>query len=114
MGYLDEDGYLFLVDRKKDVILRGGYSVYPRELEDVLLAHPSILEAVALGVPDDRLGEEVVAVVVPRPGQHLRSGRGEGIRPRARRRVQVPARRGRRRGVAAQPERQGAAPRDRP
>ena len=69
MGYLDEDGYLFLVDRKKDVILRGGYSVYPREIEDVLAAHPAILEAVALGVPDDRLGEEVVAVVVPRPGQ---------------------------------------------
>ena len=68
MGYLDEDGYLFLVDRKKDVILRGGYSVYPRELEDVLLAHPSILEAVALGVPDETLGEEVVAVVVPHPG----------------------------------------------
>jgi long-chain acyl-CoA synthetase len=69
MGYRDEDGYLFLVDRKKDVILRGGYSVYPRELEDVLLEHPGVLEAVALGVPDDTLGEEVVAVVVPRPGQ---------------------------------------------
>jgi long-chain acyl-CoA synthetase len=69
MGYRDADGYLFLVDRKKDVILRGGYSVYPRELEDVLLEHPGVLEAVALGVPDATLGEEVVAVVVPRPGQ---------------------------------------------
>jgi long-chain acyl-CoA synthetase len=69
MGYLDGDGFLFLVDRKKDVVLRGGYSVYPREIEDVLAAHPAILEAVALGVPDDTLGEEVVAVVVPRPGQ---------------------------------------------
>ncbi len=69
MGRLDEDGYLFLVDRKKDMILRAGYSVYPREIEDVLAAHPAILEAVALGVPDDRLGEEVVAMVVPRPGQ---------------------------------------------
>jgi long-chain acyl-CoA synthetase len=69
MGYLDEEGYLFLVDRKKDVILRGGYTVYPREIEDVLAAHPSILEAVVLGVPDATLGEEVVAVVVPKSGQ---------------------------------------------
>jgi long-chain acyl-CoA synthetase len=68
MGYLDEDGYLFLVDRKKDVILRGGYTVYPRELEDVLSSHPDVLEGVALGVPDPSLGEEVVAVVVGRPG----------------------------------------------
>ena len=57
MGYLDEDGYLFLVDRKKDVILRGGYSVYPREIEDVLAAHPAILEAVALGVPTTGSGK---------------------------------------------------------
>jgi long-chain acyl-CoA synthetase len=71
MGYLDEDGYLFLVDRKKDVILRGGYSVYPREIEDVLASHPSVLEAVALGVPDERLGEEVAALVVGRPGHDL-------------------------------------------
>jgi long-chain acyl-CoA synthetase len=69
MGYVDEEGYLFLVDRKKDVILRGGYTVYPREIEDVLATHPSILEAVVLGVPDAILGEEVVAVVVPKPGR---------------------------------------------
>jgi long-chain acyl-CoA synthetase len=68
MGYQDEDGYLFLVDRKKDVILRGGYSVYPREIEDVLYTHPGVLEGVVLGVPDATLGEEVVAVVVPRAG----------------------------------------------
>jgi long-chain acyl-CoA synthetase len=74
MGYLDGDGYLFLVDRKKDVILRGGYSVYPRELEDVLAAHPGVLDAVALGVPDARLGEEVAAVVVARPGCKLDPG----------------------------------------
>ncbi len=64
MGYLDEDGYLFLVDRKKDVILRGGYSVYPREVEDVLHEHPAVQEAAVVGVPHDALGEEVVAVVV--------------------------------------------------
>jgi long-chain acyl-CoA synthetase len=68
MGYVDEEGYLFLVDRKKDVILRGGYTVYPREIEDVLASHPDVLEAVALGVPDETLGEEVVVLVVPRPG----------------------------------------------
>jgi long-chain acyl-CoA synthetase len=67
MGYLDADGYLFLVDRKKDVILRGGYSVYPREIEDVLHEHPAVQEAAVVGVPDETLGEEVVALVVPSP-----------------------------------------------
>ncbi|HUZ98677.1 MAG TPA: AMP-binding protein [Gaiellaceae bacterium] len=65
VGYVDDDGYLHLVDRKKDVILRGGYSVYPREIEEVLFAHPHVYEAVVVGVPDERLGEEVVALVVP-------------------------------------------------
>ena len=68
VGYVDEDGYLFLVDRMKDVILRGGYTVYPREVEDVLYAHPSVSEAVVVGVSDETLGEEVVALVVPRAG----------------------------------------------
>lgn len=68
MGFVDEDGYLVLVDRKKDVILRGGYTVYPREVEDALYEHPSVREAIVVGVPDDRLGEEVVALVVPRAG----------------------------------------------
>jgi long-chain acyl-CoA synthetase len=71
MGYVDEDGYLYLVDRKKDLILRGGYSVYPREVEEVLYAHPDVLEAAVVGVPDERLGEEIVAVVVPRSGAQL-------------------------------------------
>jgi long-chain acyl-CoA synthetase len=65
MGRLDEDGYLYLSDRKKDVILRGGYSVYPREVEEVLYAHPAVREAVVVGVPHAALGEEVVALVVP-------------------------------------------------
>jgi long-chain acyl-CoA synthetase len=65
VGRLDEDGYLYLLDRKKDVILRGGYSVYPRELEEVLYAHPAVREAVVVGVPHPTLGEEVVAVVAP-------------------------------------------------
>jgi long-chain acyl-CoA synthetase len=68
VGYLDEDGYLFLVDRKKDLIIRGGYNVYPREVEEVLYQHPSVFEAAVVGVPHPTYGEEVVAVVVPRPG----------------------------------------------
>ena len=64
VGRLDEDGYLFLLDRKKDVILRGGYTVYPREVEEALHLHPAVREAVVLGVPHAALGEEVVALVV--------------------------------------------------
>ena len=67
VGRLDDDGYLYLFDRKKDVILRDGYTVYPREVEEVLYAHPGVHEAVVLGVPNDRHGEEVVAVVVAGP-----------------------------------------------
>ena len=68
VGYLDEDGYLFLVDRKKDLIVRGGYNVYPREVEEALYAHPDVLEAAVVGIADELLGEEVAAFVVRRPG----------------------------------------------
>jgi len=68
LGYMDEDGFYFIVDRAKDLVIRGGYNVYPREIEEVLYAHPAILEAAVIGKPDDRLGEEVVAVVALRPG----------------------------------------------
>jgi long-chain acyl-CoA synthetase len=68
VGRLDEDGHLFLVDRKKDVILRGGYSVYPREVEEALHQHPAVHEAVVVGVPRAPLGEEVAALVVADPG----------------------------------------------
>jgi long-chain acyl-CoA synthetase len=71
VGRLDEDGYLYLVDRKKELVIRGGYNVYPREVEEVLYAHPDVLEAAVVGVPDERLGEEVAAAVVPRPGATL-------------------------------------------
>ena len=79
LGYLDDDGYLFLVDRLKDMIIRNGYNVYPREVEEVLYAHPDVLEAVVVGVPDARIGEEVVALVRPR------AGRRRATRPRCRR-----------------------------
>jgi long-chain acyl-CoA synthetase len=63
VGYLDEDGYLFIVDRKKDVIIRGGFNVYPRDVEDALLEHPAVIGAGVVGRPDERHGEEVVAFV---------------------------------------------------
>jgi long-chain acyl-CoA synthetase len=68
LAYADEDGYLFVVDRKKDMVIRGGYNVYPREIEEVLFAHPAVAEAAVIGRPDERLGEEVVAIVVLKPG----------------------------------------------
>jgi long-chain acyl-CoA synthetase len=65
----DEDGFLFIVDRKKDLIIRGGYNVYPRELEEVLYTHPAVREAAVLGVPHDSLGEEVGAAVALKEGE---------------------------------------------
>ncbi|HEX8858165.1 MAG TPA: long-chain fatty acid--CoA ligase [Actinomycetes bacterium] len=64
----DEDGYLFIVDRKKDLIIRGGYNVYPREIEEVLYEHPAVAEAAVIGIPHATHGEEVGAAVVLKPG----------------------------------------------
>ncbi|MCW2570832.1 MAG: hypothetical protein JWO88_890 [Frankiales bacterium] len=63
VGHFDEDGYLYVVDRIKDLIIRGGFNVYPRDVEDVLLSHPAVVGAAAVGRPDPKLGEEVVAFV---------------------------------------------------
>jgi long-chain acyl-CoA synthetase len=71
LGYLDEEGYLFIVDRKKDLIIRGGFNVYPRDVEDALLEHPAIEAAGVVGRPDPESGEEVVAFVSLRPGAEL-------------------------------------------
>ena len=68
IGHLDADGYLYVVDRKKDLILRGGFNVFPRDVEDALVAHPAVALAGVVGRPDARLGEEVVAFVSLRPG----------------------------------------------
>jgi long-chain acyl-CoA synthetase len=68
MARVDEEGYFFIVDRKKDMIIRGGYNVYPREIEDVVYEHPAVLEAAVIGVPHDDLGEEVAAVVALKDG----------------------------------------------
>ncbi len=71
MARVDEDGYFFIVDRKKDLIIRGGYNVYPREIEEVLYEHPEVVEAAVIGQPDPVLGEEVAAAVVLRPGSSI-------------------------------------------
>jgi long-chain acyl-CoA synthetase len=71
VGSLDSDGYLSIVDRIKDMIIRGGLNVYPRELEEVLLTHPAIAMAAVVGVPDERLGEEIKVFVVRKPGAEL-------------------------------------------
>ena len=65
----DEDGYIFIVDRKKDMIIAGGYNIYPREIDEVLYQHPKVSEAVSIGIPDDYRGETVKAFVVLQPGQ---------------------------------------------
>jgi len=74
LGYFDEDGYLFIVGRKKELIIRGGYNVYPREIEDVLHSHPGVAEAAVVGVPHERLGEEVLAVIIVRAGAQVTAG----------------------------------------
>jgi long-chain acyl-CoA synthetase len=71
IGYLDAEGDLFLVDRKKDMIIVGGYNVYPRQVDEVLYRHPAIAEAATVGRADERLGEVLVAFVVKRPGAAL-------------------------------------------
>ena len=68
MGYMDEDGYVFLVDRKGDMIVSGGFNVYPKEVEDVLYMHPAVLEAAVFGIPDPKWGETVKAAVALKKG----------------------------------------------
>ena len=70
IGFLDDDGYLFVTGRTKEIIIKSGVNVAPREIDDVLYAHPSVREAATVGVPDSVLGEDLVAYVVPRPGAH--------------------------------------------
>ncbi len=69
IGYLDEDNYLFIVDRAKDMIITGGFNVYSAEVEQALMQHPAVHEAAVVGLPDERWGERVVAVVQPMPGE---------------------------------------------
>ena len=73
LGYMDDKGYFYVVDRKKDMIIAGGYNIYPREIEEVLYEHPDVLEAVAAGIPDPYRGETVKAYVVLKEGSEITS-----------------------------------------
>jgi long-chain acyl-CoA synthetase len=71
MGYLDEEGYLYLTDRKKDMIIKGGENIYPSEVEDVLFRHPDVAEVSVIGIPDEKYGEEVMAFIVKWPDKEV-------------------------------------------
>jgi long-chain acyl-CoA synthetase len=73
IGRMDADGNLYVVDRKKDMIIRGGLNVYPRDVEEVLFEHPAVAEAAVIGRPDPQYGEEVIAFVVLRHGANARA-----------------------------------------
>jgi long-chain acyl-CoA synthetase len=73
VGHFDEDGYFYIVDRKKDIIIRSGMNIYPREIEEILYGHPKVLEASVVGVPDAARGEEVKA--------YISTIRGESVEP---------------------------------
>lgn len=68
---IDADGYLFIVDRKKDLIIRGGFNIYPRDLEEIIVKHPAVAEVAVIGAPSESMGEEVVAFVVRKPGERI-------------------------------------------
>ena len=71
LGYYDSEGYIFLVDRKRDVIISGAFNIYPKEIEDVIITHPKVKEVTVIGVPDAKWGEAVKAVVVPKEGAQI-------------------------------------------
>jgi long-chain acyl-CoA synthetase len=74
LARVDEDGYFFIVDRKKDLVIRGGYNVYPREVEDILYEHPDVHQVAVIGIPHSELGEEVAAAIVLKPGARSTPG----------------------------------------
>ncbi|MDX1649926.1 MAG: AMP-binding protein, partial [Myxococcota bacterium] len=86
-GYLDEAGYLFLCDRKNDMIISGGVNIYPAEIEKVLHEHPAVADVAVFGVPDEEWGEQVKAVVEPLPGHAPGAELAEAIRAFARGRL---------------------------
>jgi long-chain acyl-CoA synthetase len=72
LGHQDKDGYFFIKGRKKEMIIRGGENIYPKEIEEVLYKHPAVLDAAVVGLPDKIWGEEVAAFIVPKPGQEVK------------------------------------------
>lgn len=68
---MDEDGYLFIVDRKNDMIIRGGFNIYPRDIEEIISSHEDVTEVAVIGIPDERIGEEIIACVIKKPNSHV-------------------------------------------
>ena len=115
IGYLDADGYLYLCDRKSDMIISGGVNIYPAEIEAELSCHPAVADVAVFGIPHEEWGEEIKAVVQPADGRHAGPGpdRGAaGLPRRPDRPVQAAEDHRLRRGTAARPQRQAlqAAP----
>src|SRR6266699_2998170 len=71
VAYFDDEGYVYISDRKKDMIISGGVNIYPAEIEAVLYAHPQVLDAAVFGIPDEEWGERVHAIVQPKPEQTI-------------------------------------------
>ena len=113
VGHFDADGRLFVDGRDDEMIVSGGENVFPREVEDLLADHPSVIEAGVVGVPDDEWGQRLRAVVVLAPGGERRGSRAAGLREGEPRALQGPARDRVRRRAAAQRDRQGAQARAR-
>ena len=93
LGRRDEDGWYYIVDRSKDMIIRGGYNVYPREVEEVLMTHPDVSLAAVIGVPHESHGEEIKAFVILEDGADGHRGRARRLGQGADGGVQVPAHR---------------------
>ena len=94
LGSMDDEGFVFIVDRKKDMIVSGGENIYSREVEAALVAHPDVAEAAVIGVPDPKWGESVKAFVVRRPGAHDRCRGADRPLPKPNRELQETAQRG--------------------
>ena len=88
LATIDAEGYCNIVGRIKDMVIRGGENVYPREIEEFLYRHPKIQDVQVIGVPDDRYGEEICAWVKLRPGRRRQRGRNQGLLPRSDRPLQ--------------------------
>ena len=91
VAYVDDEGYVYICDRKKDMIISGGVNIYPAEIEAVLYAHPAVLDAAVFGVPDEEWGEAVHAVVQAKPDAVLDLDELAAFSSRAARGIQAPA-----------------------
>ena len=109
LGYRDGDGYYFVVGRRKELIIKGGENIAPREIDEALLRHPAVLEAAAVGIPDPDYGQDILACVVLKPGDALRRGGTARALPGAARALQGAAPAAPRRRAAQGPFGQGAA-----